>query len=359
MSIQVSGIHKSFGRFQALRDVSLDIQTGEFLALLGPSGSGKTTLLRITAGLEQPDGGSIHFFGEDATGTHVRDRGIGFVFQHFALFRHMTVLDNVAFGLRVKPRAQRPAESEIVAQSMELLRLVHLEQLAGRFPAQLSGGQRQRVALARALATRPRVLLLDEPFGALDARVRLDLRRWLRGLHDALGVTSIIVTHDQDEALEIADRVLIMHDGTVEQLGTPTEVHDHPATPFAMEFLGDVTMLEGRVEGGEIVCGPLRLQGVSLRQGTPVRLAVRSFDVKFWHDPAGPATVQRMRVLGDRAWVDAALEDGTVLHGRFPRRSSLLHGVELGARVQIGVTTAHYYPADGQPAGCWQAADPT
>jgi len=238
MSIQVRNIHKSFGNFTALGDVSLDFPTGELVALLGPSGCGKTTLLRIIAGLETADRGHVLLDGEDASDTHVRERQVGFVFQHYALFRHMTVFDNVAFGLRVKPRKQRPNDSEIKRKVHELLNLVQLDWLADRFPPQLSGGQRQRIALARALAVEPRVLLLDEPFGALDAKVRKELRRWLRRLHDELHITSIFVTHDQEEALEVADRVVLMDHGKVEQVGSPTEVYERPATPFVYGFLG-------------------------------------------------------------------------------------------------------------------------
>ncbi|AVT03023.1 sulfate/molybdate ABC transporter ATP-binding protein [Paracidovorax avenae] len=250
MSIEIRNISKQFGDFQALRDVSLDIQSGELIALLGPSGCGKTTLLRIIAGLETPDTGSIHFSGEDTTDVHVRDRGVGFVFQHYALFRHMTVFENVAFGLRVKPRSERPSEAQIRQKVMDLLKLVQLDWLADRHPSQLSGGQRQRIALARALAVEPKVLLLDEPFGALDAKVRKELRRWLRRLHDELHVTSIFVTHDQEEALEVADRVVVINQGRVEQSGSPQEVWDQPASPFVYGFLGDVNLFHGRAHEG-------------------------------------------------------------------------------------------------------------
>ncbi|MBS0292760.1 MAG: sulfate ABC transporter ATP-binding protein [Proteobacteria bacterium] len=252
MSIEIRNVSKQFGSFQALRDVSLDIQSGELIALLGPSGCGKTTLLRIIAGLETPDTGSIHFSGEDTTDVHVRERGVGFVFQHYALFRHMTVFDNVAFGLRMKPRRERPAEGVIRDKVMKLLRLVQLDWIADRYPAQLSGGQRQRIALARALAVEPKVLLLDEPFGALDAKVRKELRRWLRRLHDELHVTSIFVTHDQEEALEVADRVVVINQGRIEQQGTPQQVWDNPASPFVYGFLGDVNLFKGRANDGRI-----------------------------------------------------------------------------------------------------------
>ncbi|MEY2617992.1 MAG: hypothetical protein RL522_994 [Pseudomonadota bacterium] len=260
MSIEIRNISKQFGDFQALRDVSLQIESGELIALLGPSGCGKTTLLRIIAGLESADAGSIYFSGEDTTDVHVRERGVGFVFQHYALFRHMTVFDNVAFGLRMKPRGQRPSEAQIKSKVHELLGLVQLDWLADRFPSQLSGGQRQRIALARALAVEPKVLLLDEPFGALDAKVRKELRRWLRRLHDELHVTSIFVTHDQEEALEVADRVVLMNGGVVEQVGSPQDVWDHPASPFVYGFLGDVNLFHGRAHEGEVHLEGLRLQ---------------------------------------------------------------------------------------------------
>ncbi|MBP6850710.1 MAG: sulfate ABC transporter ATP-binding protein [Rhodoferax sp.] len=255
MSIEIRNISKQFGDFHALRDVSLDIASGELVALLGPSGCGKTTLLRIIAGLETAGQGSILFSGEDTTDVHVRERQVGFVFQHYALFRHMTVFENVAFGLRVKPRAQRPDETTIRRKVHELLGLVQLDWLADRYPSQLSGGQRQRIALARALAVEPKVLLLDEPFGALDAKVRKELRRWLRRLHDDLHVTSIFVTHDQEEALEVADRVVLMNQGRVEQIGSPQEVWDHPASPFVYGFLGDVNLFHGRAHEGEVQLG--------------------------------------------------------------------------------------------------------
>jgi sulfate transport system ATP-binding protein len=257
MSIEISNITKTFGSFTAVRDVSLCVETGELLALLGPSGSGKTTLLRIIAGLEAPDVGEVRFAGEAATQRSARERGVGFVFQHYALFRHMSVFENVAFGMRVLPRRARPSRNEIRNRVMELLSMVQLAGLADRLPAQLSGGQRQRVALARALAVKPRVLLLDEPFGALDAKVRQELRDWLRQLHRELHVTSIFVTHDQDEALEVADRVVVMNQGRVEQIGTPEEVYDRPANPFVYNFLGSVNLFHGRVHNGKAELGSL------------------------------------------------------------------------------------------------------
>jgi len=253
MSIEIQNISKSFGSFKALNNVNLDIQSGELIALLGPSGCGKTTLLRIIAGLESADQGTIQFSGEDTTDVHVRNRNVGFVFQHYALFRHMTVFENVAFGLRIKPRKERPSETQIREKVMGLLKLVQLDWIADRYPSQLSGGQRQRIALARALAVEPKVLLLDEPFGALDAKVRKELRRWLRRLHDELHVTSIFVTHDQEEALEVADRVVVINKGQIEQAGTPQEVWDSPASPFVYGFLGDVNLFRGRATGGHTV----------------------------------------------------------------------------------------------------------
>ena len=250
MSIEIRHVTKHFGHFRALHDVSIDIDSGELVALLGPSGCGKTTLLRIIAGLESADSGSILFSGADTTDVHVRERQVGFVFQHYALFRHMTVAENVAFGLRVKPRRERLGDAQIKSKVHELLGLVQLDWLADRYPSQLSGGQRQRIALARALAVEPKVLLLDEPFGALDAKVRKELRRWLRRLHDELHVTSIFVTHDQEEALEVADRVVVINQGKIEQSGSPQQVWEHPASPFVYGFLGDVNLFHGRAHEG-------------------------------------------------------------------------------------------------------------
>ncbi len=260
MSIHVRGVTKSFGKVIAVRDATLEVATGDLLALLGPSGSGKTTLLRIIAGLEAPDRGRILFHGEDATDRALKDRQVGFVFQHYALFRHMSVFENVAFGLRVRPAEVRPAEKDLTARVRALLRLVQIDPLAERYPSQLSGGQRQRVALARALAVEPRVLLLDEPFGALDARVRKDLRRWLRRLHDEMHITTVFVTHDQEEALEVADHVVVMNDGRIEQIGTPEEVYNTPANPFVYSFLGSANLLHGRVHRGRARLGSIDLE---------------------------------------------------------------------------------------------------
>lgn len=252
MGIQIIGLEKRFADYVALDHINLDVKSGELIALLGPSGSGKTTLLRIIAGLETADAGTVTIDGEDASQYNVKDRHVGFVFQHYALFRHMTVFDNVAFGLNVRPREVRPSPEEIRHRVMALLKLVHLEQFYNRYPSQLSGGQRQRVALARSLAVEPKLLLLDEPFGALDAKVRKELRRWLRRLHDDIHITSLFVTHDQEEAMEVADRVVVMSRGNIEQIGTPEEVYHKPANGFIYDFLGNYNEFAGwRDEDGE------------------------------------------------------------------------------------------------------------
>lgn len=255
MSIEIHNVSKSFGSFQALEHINLEIQTGELVALLGPSGSGKTSLLRIIAGLESADQGAIYFDNENITGITAKERKVGFVFQHYALFRHMTVFENVAYGLKVRPRKERPSKKEIEAKVHELLDLVKLQDLAKRYPPQLSGGQRQRVALARALAVEPKVLLLDEPFGALDAKVRKELRRWLRRLHDEFQISSIFVTHDQEEALDVADKIVVMNQGKIEQIGTPNEVYENPQSPFVYDFLGSVNLFKGRLNNGRLKHG--------------------------------------------------------------------------------------------------------
>jgi sulfate transport system ATP-binding protein len=259
MSIEVRRLSKRFGNFVALDAVSFIVEQGELLALLGPSGSGKTTLLRIIAGLEEADSGTVLFDGDDASEQSAKDRGVGFVFQHYALFRHMSVFENIAFGLRVRPRALRPSDAEIGRRVRALLALVQLDCLGDRYPSQLSGGQRQRVALARALAVEPKVLLLDEPFGALDAKVRQELRRWLKRLHAEIHLTSVFVTHDQEEALELANRVVVMNEGRIEQDGPPEEVVEQPATPFVVKFLGNVNIFHGRVQDGTAILGPLAI----------------------------------------------------------------------------------------------------
>ncbi|RDD49143.1 sulfate/molybdate ABC transporter ATP-binding protein [Aeromonas sp. ARM81] len=308
MSIQVQGLNKHFNQYAALADINLDFHDGELVALLGPSGCGKTTLLRIIAGLEQADSGSVIIRGEDASDLHVRERNVGFVFQHYALFRHMTVFENVAFGLRVKPRSERPDEAAIRTRVKELLDLVQLSHVAARYPTQLSGGQRQRVA--RALAVQPKVLLLDEPFGALDAQVRKELRRWLRELHDELHVTSLFVTHDQEEALEVADRVVLMNAGKVEQIGTPAEVYDQPASAFVHSFLGSVNLFRGRVAGQGLGIGEQQLGGPipsHLAEGSAAIAYVRPHELEILPSdaPGGiRATITRLLPMGPRIRVE-------------------------------------------------------
>ncbi len=316
MSISVRNINKRFGNFIALNSVTLDFPSGQLVALLGPSGCGKTTLLRIIAGLEQADSGEVFLEDIDASGLHVRERAVGFVFQHYALFRHMTVFENVAFGLRVKPRDLRPSEAEIRRKVKDLLQLVQLDWLADRYPAQLSGGQRQRIALARALAVEPKVLLLDEPFGALDAKVRKELRRWLRQLHDELHITSIFVTHDQEEALEVADRVVLMDHGKVEQIGTPDEVYDHPASPFVYGFLGSVNLFHGRVDGQALRVGEhaLDLEAHDLVHDSNAIAYVRPHEVQLLLDDGQvqgglPARVLRITSSGALATVELTRGD--------------------------------------------------
>ncbi len=287
MSIQVVNITKSYGSFTAVNEVSLEIPEGKLVALLGPSGSGKTTLLRLIAGLESPDRGQIYFNGEDNTHRDVRERCVGFVFQHYALFRHMTIFDNVAFGLTVRPRKVRPTKEEIRERVHDLLKLVQLDGLAHRYPSQLSGGQRQRVALARALAVEPKFLLLDEPFGALDAKVRQELRRWLRRLHEKLKLTIVFVTHDQEEALELADSVVVMNEGRVEQTGSPQEVYHRPANPFVYGFLGRVNLFQGRIRGGKVTLGDAEFaaEWADQTEELPAVGYVRPHDVELSRTP--------------------------------------------------------------------------
>jgi sulfate transport system ATP-binding protein len=291
MSIQVEHVSKRFGDFVALDDVSLTIQPGELVALLGPSGSGKTTLLRVIAGLETADAGRIYLDAKDATHQHVQERAVGFVFQHYALFRHMSVFENVAFGLRVKARRERPSEAQIAEKVHRLLELVQLDWLAARYPHQLSGGQRQRIALARALAIEPSVLLLDEPFGALDAKVRKELRRWLRRLHDEIHLTSVFVTHDQEEALEVADRIVVFNRGRIEQIGAPDEVYDHPETPFVYGFLGHANRFPSAIEGAVSRVGAARIATPEFSdQASQEGIAyARPHDLEIVLDPAAGA----------------------------------------------------------------------
>ncbi|HEY0334412.1 MAG TPA: sulfate/molybdate ABC transporter ATP-binding protein [Stenotrophomonas sp.] len=309
MGIRIQGLRKQFDQgFVALDGINLDIRQGELLALLGPSGSGKTTLLRIIAGLEGADEGRVLFGNEDATGMSVQSRRVGFVFQHYALFRHMTVFENVAFGLRVRKGAERWSQARIADRVRELLSLVQLQELERRYPTQLSGGQRQRVALARALAIEPRVLLLDEPFGALDAQVRRDLRRWLRELHDRTGLTTVFVTHDQEEALELADRVAILNQGRIEQLDSPATVYDHPASPFVYGFVGEVNRLPGQATGAQVQVAGRSLPLQSPAQGQ-VALYVRPEDL-VPESEGWPATVVATQRSGARLRLRARLEQG-------------------------------------------------
>ncbi len=298
MSIEVHNISKNFGAFRALNDINLDIQSGELVALLGPSGCGKTSLLRIIAGLETPDTGSIQFHGEDVSGHDVRDRNVGFVFQHYALFRHMTVFDNVAFGLRMKPKKHRPSAEEITHKVHELLNMVQLDWLADRYPEQLSGGQRQRIALARALAVQPKILLLDEPFGALDAKVRKELRRWLARLHEEINLTSVFVTHDQEEAMEVADRIVVMNKGVIEQIGSPGEVYEKPASDFVYHFLGDANRLH-LGDDGHILFRPHEISLSRLSQEQHLAAQVR--DIR----PLGAITRVTLKVEGQDELIEA------------------------------------------------------
>lgn len=319
MSIEVKHISKSFGNFAALHDVSLRVQHGELVALVGPSGSGKTTLLRIIAGLETPDvnpRSEILFHDASVTNRSVGQRRVGFVFQHYALFRHLSVFENVAFGLRVRPRSERPSKAEIRDRVHHLLKLIQLEGFGNRYPSQLSGGQRQRVALARALAVEPKVLLLDEPFGALDAKVRQGLRTWLRKLHDEIHLTSVLVTHDQEEALEVADRVVVMNRARIEQVGTPDEVFHHPATPFVMEFLGQVNVFHGRVSNGRVLLGDMTLdhaQCMSQHDGSAtVYMRPHELDIQLSRNgaPSLAARVVRLNPAGSVAKVHLKATDG-------------------------------------------------
>ena len=355
--IRIEGVEQDFGAFAALRDVSLDIRPGELVALLGPSGSGKTTLLRVIAGLNAPDRGKVFFDDRDATNLPVQERRAGFVFQNYALFKHMTVADNIAYGLRVRPRSDRPSRNEIYARVTKLLEFVQLEGLGERYPAQLSGGQRQRVALARALAIEPRVLLLDEPFGALDARVRKDLRSWLRDIHKQTGLTTVFVTHDQDEAMELADRVVVLNEGRIEQIGTPEDLYDHPASPFVISFVGEAVALPVLVADGHVRFGAreIHIDTHGLRNG-PARVFFRPADIAIAETGAGEleGRVESLRrtPAGMRATIaidgyDQTLEidqpvgDGATLGGRIPLSLS-------NARIFPGASGQERYTDEGE-----------
>jgi len=324
MSIKVEQVSKRFGTFTALDDINLEIGEGELVALLGPSGSGKTTLLRVIAGLESADTGRVLFDGEDTTDLRVQQRNVGFVFQHYALFRHMTIFENVAFGLRVRPRETRPSNAEIKEKVNGLLKMVQLDWLGDRYPHQLSGGQRQRIALARALAIEPRVLLLDEPFGALDAKVRKDLRRWLRNLHNEIKITSVFVTHDQEEALEVADRIVVFNNGRIEQVGEPDDVYDRPATPFVYGFLGHANRFSGTVDRGvgHFAGQALDVPEYADRVAAPATAFSRPHEIDISTTPregVTPARFEHAVKLGPVVRVDLArVDNGELIEAELP-----------------------------------------
>jgi len=353
--VTIRNLSRSFGTFAALRDVSLEIPAGELVALLGPSGSGKTTLLRIIAGLDLPDAGQVLINGEDRIARHPRERGVGFVFQHYALFRHMTVGENIAFGLRVRPRGERPTRAEIRSRVATLLDLVQLGWLIDRYPSELSGGQRQRVALARALAIEPRLLLLDEPFGALDTKVRKELGAWLRDLHHGSAITSLLVTHDQEEALELADRIVLMAQGKVEQVGTPAELYTRPATPFVLEFLGEANRLPCRLgEGGAAVLagtGDVLAHGLEpdhplARSGADVTLYVRPHDLLLEPEHEGPVVITRVRMAGAFAKVEALMQ-GISLTALMPFHRLGASGLREGEHARLRVLHGTAFAAEG------------
>jgi len=357
MSIIVRGIEKRFGSFVALDNLSLEFASGELVALLGPSGCGKTTLLRVIAGLEYADAGQVLLEGNDVADVGARERQVGFVFQHYALFRHMTVFENIAFGLRVKPRSQRLPEATIRRKVHELLQLVQLDWLAERYPSELSGGQRQRIALARALAVEPSVLLLDEPFGALDAKVRKELRSWLRRLHDDLHVTTIFVTHDQEEALEVADRIVVMNHGRIEQAGSPQEVYDHPQSAFVYEFLGAANQLQGQVgeHGFTSDSGPHALAVQADFRG-PALAYVRPHDLELVAGqraagaPHGIAVgVRRVIPVGGTVRVELEANAGRLLEAELDRASWQALGVAVGDGVTAVPRSLRAFPAEAAP----------
>lgn len=341
MSIQIQQVNKRFSDFIAVDGVDLQINTGELTALLGPSGSGKTTLLRIIAGLEQADSGTVQFNGEDISAKHVSERGVGFVFQHYALFNHMTVFENVAYGLTVKPRNVRPSKADIADKVHSLLKLVQLDWTANRYPSQLSGGQRQRIALARALAVEPKVLLLDEPFGALDAKVRAELRRWLRRLHDEINVTTVFVTHDQEEALEVADKIVVMNQGRIEQQGTPEAVYDQPINPFVYEFLGNVNLFHARVKQGKSSIGNIDIPSPEHSSDQEQRgLAyVRPHEIEVLTQPtdnALEAIIDLVTIVGPTARLEAILaQQQQRVHIELTKAQFKLLGVNKGNNVWL------------------------
>ncbi len=339
MSIEIQNISKSFGSFSALKNISIKIENGELISLLGPSGSGKTTLLRVIAGMESPDpnpDSHVLFFGEDVANKPVGDRKVGFVFQHYALFKHMSVFENIAFGLRVRPRSQRPSENAIRDKVHSLLSLIQLEGFGTRFPKQLSGGQRQRVALARALAIEPQVLLLDEPFGALDAKVRKGLRDWLRGLHNELNTTTILVTHDQEEALEVSDRVVVMNQAKIEQVGAPDDVFHHPASEFVIDFLGNVNVFHGRVNQGQAVLENIQVgaSDISIPAGEKANVYVRPNDISIDRVPTGKSSIAAKVTRINRAGVHAKIT--LMLHNQEEIRVDITmeHLLELNLQLE-------------------------
>jgi sulfate transport system ATP-binding protein len=351
MSIVVKNITKKFGDFTALNDISLEFPRGELVALLGPSGSGKTSLLRIIAGLEIADHGSVFFHGEEATHQKVGQRQVGFVFQHYALFRHMTVFQNVAFGLQVKAKKERLSRAEINEKVNQLLKLVQMDWMADRYPAQLSGGQRQRIALARALAVEPKVLLLDEPFGALDAKVRKELRRWIRRLHDEIHLTSILVTHDQEEALEVADRVAVLNEGRIEQIGTPEEVYDHPKNLFVYQFLGDVNLFRGRLNE---TAGKISVQALLQQNGSvtdtlePTVFYARPCELEIHRQPTGPkaiaAIINHVRAIGPIVKIELkSMEDGEFIEVELAKDQYRKLAVARGELVYVQVQNARCF----------------
>ena len=355
MSIHVEHITKTFGAFAAINDVSLVIPDGQLVALLGPSGSGKTTLLRIIAGLETPDDhpdAAVLFNDHDVLHSPVRHRSVGFVFQHYALFRNMNVFDNIAFGLRVRPRATRPSRPQIQARVSELLHLVQLEGLERRLPSQLSGGQRQRVALARALAVEPSVLLLDEPFGALDARVRQELRKWLRRLHDEMHVTSIFVTHDQEEALEVADQIVVMNKGRVEQTGTPDEVFHQPANAFVMQFLGNVNLFHARIDHGHTILAPAANASSSSPSaaGQRANVMVRPHQIDLSLEPNGApairARVLRIQSAGPIVKIELQDEQGARIQADIPHDRYRELGIAVQSQVYVTAREAKVFADD-------------
>jgi sulfate transport system ATP-binding protein len=350
MSLEARNITKTFNNFQALKGVSLSVERGEFMALLGPSGSGKTTLLRIMAGLDSQDSGEIRFDEADVSGVALRERKVGFVFQHYALFRHMTVAENVAFGLKVRPAATRPSPTEIKRRVDELLHLVQLEHMGQRFPSQLSGGQRQRVALARALAIEPSVLLLDEPFGALDAKVRKELRRWLRRLHDEMKLTSVFVTHDQEEALELADRVAVMSEGKIEQVGSPDDVYHRPETAFVYEFMGNVNRFDCRIQEGQARVGPLVVAAPEFpsAQDLPGLAYVRPHDITLRapDEPGLPAVIRHVFTAGPGIRVELQRRDTkTQIEADLPHDASRQLLLTPGTEVSLTFSGARVFAA--------------